>query len=121
MNFCSHRVPARFLAYVASIKEHYKTSLKAAVTLGERQILSSFEACKNEEDVPALLAELFGRKEVSDNEAYLRSIIDGLQNLWRSKRLESMTNHEGWRRLNLYAVLWDRLFLPQDHFYVKRA
>ena len=51
---------------------------------------------------------------------YQRTAINGLLAIWRSKRLND-ANDEGWLWLNLYSFIWDRAFLFDNTFYVKRA
>lgn len=121
LDLSATRIPKRYADCIPDMRNYYKIKLQAAVTLGERQILVSFAKCRTEKDVRLLLADLFLRDQVTDNEAYLRSAIDMLNQVWLSKRLQSMSNDEGWMRQNLYAGIWDRLFLARDLFYTKRA
>lgn len=76
--------------------------------------------CRNSDDEEKFLSSLFKTSNVSENIKYIRTAINGLFDVWRSERL-TKTNDEGWLRSNLYSFLWDRAFLFDNTFYVKRA
>ncbi|KAG1144100.1 hypothetical protein G6F37_001511 [Rhizopus arrhizus] len=60
------------------------------------------------------------QKVLTHSVKYLRVVINGLFDLWRSKRLND-SNDEGWLRSNFYSFIWDRAFLFDETFFVKRA
>lgn len=114
------RIPYRFRGGVKDISAYFSIPLKPMVTLDEWRALLDFAKCKSGDDVDDLLAEMFAKRNITGNLAYIRSAIDGLQALWKSNRLRS-SNDEGWFRQNVYSYIWDRLFLHNDIFYTKRA
>ncbi|EIE89934.1 hypothetical protein G6F47_001311 [Rhizopus delemar] len=109
-----------FKPAIPKIMNHYNFSLASAITLEERRILIDLSLCRTIKDEEKLLSSLFQKNNVSENIKYLRAAINGLFDIWRSKRLND-TNNEGWLRSNLYSFIWDRAFLFDETFYVKRA
>ncbi|KAI8138754.1 hypothetical protein BJV82DRAFT_629506 [Fennellomyces sp. T-0311] len=113
-------ITARFRPALPKITKHYKFLLEAAVTLEERRVLMNLSRCKTLGDEEQLIQSLFSNSSQSENVKYLRTAINCLFDIWRSKRLEAR-NDEGWLRSNVYSNIWDRAFLFDDYFYVKRA
>ncbi|CEJ02189.1 hypothetical protein RMCBS344292_16202 [Rhizopus microsporus] len=114
-------IPRTFRKAVPGIVTHYKFYLESAITLLERRILVDLSLCKDENEQEKLLNTLFTQtNSITENIKYLRVAINGLFDLWRSKRLND-SNDEGWLRSNFYSFIWDRAFLFDETFFVKRA
>ncbi|KAG1408602.1 hypothetical protein G6F58_009468 [Rhizopus delemar] len=114
-------IPRAFRKAVPGIVTHYKFYLESAITLPERRILVDLSLCKDENEQEKLLNILFTQtNSMTENIKYLRVAINGLFDLWRSKRLND-SNDEGWLRSNFYSFIWDRAFLFDETFFVKRA
>ncbi|KAG1322993.1 hypothetical protein G6F62_009920 [Rhizopus arrhizus] len=114
-------IPRTFRKAVPGIVTHYKFYLESAITLLERRILVDLSLCKDENEQEKLLNILFTQtNSMTENIKYLRVAINGLFDLWRSKRLND-SNNEGWLRSNFYSFIWDRAFLFDETFFVKRA
>ncbi|GAA5800663.1 hypothetical protein HPULCUR_006099 [Helicostylum pulchrum] len=113
-------ISKKFKSAIPLIISYCKFNLTAAITLEERRILIDLNLCCTGEDEEKLLNSLFKKSNLSENIKYLRTAINGLFDIWQSKRLND-SNDEGWLRSNLYSFIWDRAFLFDDTFYVKRA
>lgn len=113
-------ISRKFRPAIPKIVEHYKFDLESAITLEERRVLIDLSLCRNSHDEEKFLSSLFKTSNVSENIKYIRTVINGLFDVWRSARL-TKTNDEEWLRSNLYSFLWDRAFLFDNTFYVKRA
>ncbi|KAI8049308.1 hypothetical protein BDF21DRAFT_351352 [Thamnidium elegans] len=95
-------ISKKFRPAIPKIVEHYILYLESAIILEERRVLIDLSLCN-----------------VSENIKYIRTVINGLFDIWRSTRL-TKTNDEGWLRSNVYSFIWDRAFLFDDTFYIKR-
>jgi hypothetical protein len=113
-------ISKRFKKVIPGIITHYKFSLESAITLQERRVLVDLSLCSDESGQEKLLRVLFETNSMTENMKYLRTAINGMFDLWRSKQLND-TYDEGWLRSNLYSFVWDRAFLFDETFYVKRA
>ncbi|KAI7905685.1 uncharacterized protein BX663DRAFT_484161 [Cokeromyces recurvatus] len=76
-----------YKSVIPMIISHYNFSLTSAVTLEERRILIDLGLCHTLDDEEKLLRSLFENNNVSENIKHLRTAINGLFDIWRSKRL----------------------------------
>ncbi|KAI7866705.1 hypothetical protein BDF14DRAFT_1809082 [Spinellus fusiger] len=121
LDFEDVRFSQRHRKIVGAVLDGLNLSLLLAVTPMEWSVLRELGQSKSMNKVKELVGKLYQNYDCEEGVKYIRCALVTMIDLWESDRLRTARNNESWFRSNVYAGVWDRLFLPNDQFYSKRA